>query len=219
MPIEVVPVMQVHQGRLVAASDDLASEDPAKALASLSRAHGRVVVIDQSGLERNEPDLAFIQTASRHASLWLDAGSRDAPDAMDVVVAGAHRATLRWSLLDAPEELDDAVELAEPDTFFLGLEHRNGQFVPNRRDRMPVSALARRADALGIGVVVMDAGGRSFNESLAKSLATAGTERWFAGWVTSERDVAALESLGYTGVLVPAAQARAFAARAKEEGA
>lgn len=202
---EVVPLVQSHRRRLVAVPGG--DTEPARVLTELSRAYGQVALIDQEGVERNTPDLEFIQDNSRHAALWVDGGSRFGTDAMDVLVAGARRVTLRWSLLDSPDELEESADLAEPSSLALALEHRDGAFVRNRRarDHSAGDALAR-ADGLGVPVIVIDVGGRAFNASLMHALPASATERWWAAVVDAPARLAELERAGFTGVLAPAAQ-------------
>jgi len=79
---------------------------------ALLSAHGRLYVIDLDGIDRDAPQLDYLQEMSRGGELWVDAGVKNADQAIDVLVAGATRAVLSSSALQAPEELGRAWALS-----------------------------------------------------------------------------------------------------------
>lgn len=201
---EVVPTLHIARRRLVRPDGSVEGRDPVARARELA-AKGLVCLVDFDGLRRNKADLDTLRRIADRGRVWADAGSRFATDAMDLLVAGAERVTLRWSALAGEAELREAHGLGEPGALLLGLEYRGG-FVPNpalRGDESLALALARE---LGLGVVVIDlarAGTMEGHDAgLAARFADLGLERWFAGGIRSLAEVRQLEERGYRGCLV-----------------
>lgn len=151
MAFETVPVLHVDRRRF----PEYPEADPEAVLTALARAHGRVCLVDVQGIRTNEADLEFVQTASRRRSVWVDAGSRFATDAMDLFIAGAETVTLRWDTLDSPAELEEAADLAQHGALFLGLEFPKGRFRAHPKDKRSAAEAAAFAEALGVGLVLL----------------------------------------------------------------
>lgn len=204
---ETVPMVRLQKRRLVAADGSPAPEPAVERVRELA-AKGPVCVVDLDGLRRNKADLDTLRKMGERGHLWVDGGSRFATDAMDVLVAGAERATLRWSHLADEGELREAHEMS--DALLLGLEYERGAFVRNPllpAGEAGVLALARE---LGLGVVVIDRDAaadplRGPDRALASRVQSTGLERWFLGGVRGEGDARDLEAMGYRGCLVDAA--------------
>lgn len=198
---ETVPFLSLQKRRVVRpdGSFDAASVERVRALAG----KGPVCVVDLDGLARNKADLDTLRKMGEKGNLWADAGSRFATDAMDVLVAGAERATLRWSRLADEAELREAHEMS--DALLLGLEYEGGAFVEGRMGREDRAiALARE---LSLAVVALDSArpaGAGFDRSLASRLQSSGLERWFLGGVRDGQEARDLEAMGYKGCLVEA---------------
>lgn len=195
MTFETLPVVHLDLGRF----PEYPGQDPDHVLTTLARRFGRVVLTDVNGVRRNDADLEFIQLASRKRAIWADAGSRYADDAMDLFVAGAEAVTIRWNTLDDPDELHEAVDVCQPGTLFLALEYPRGRFLPNARDARSAEEVAKLADELGVGLVLIveEAG-----EDVLRSLPTNRAPRYVQGPV----DVTIAQSMGFAGaMLVPAA--------------
>lgn len=202
---ETVPVVRLRKRRLLGASGDLLETDAVPRVRQLA-AKGPVCVVDLDGLRRNKADLDTLRRMADKGNVWADAGSRFATDAMDLLVAGADRVTLRWGSLADEEELREAHAMS--DALLLGLEYE-GALVPNPRmgsDEGRGLALARE---LGLGLVVIDrarAGSRKgVDRGLAARFQASGLERWFTGGVRDREDARELQALGYKGCLVGAA--------------
>lgn len=197
MTFEVLPVVHVSDG----AFPEYPGAQPERVLTGLARRFGRVVLVDVGGVRANDADLAFLQAASRKRSIWVDAGSRYATDAMDLIVAGAEAATLRWNTLDSVAELGEAAELAQPGSLFLGLEFPRGQFLANPRDPRSASEVAALAEALGIGLVFMLA---AADADVARELPAAAVPRYVQG--ASRALATRLPEMGFTGALLAPAE-------------
>lgn len=192
---ETLPVVHLDVGRF----PEYPGQDPERVLTNLARRFGRVVLTDVNGVRRNDADLEFIQHAARKRPIWADAGSRYADDAMDLFIAGAETVTMRWNTLDDPQELVAATEVCQPGTLFLALEYPRGRFLPNTRDTRSADDVARFADELGVGLVlIVDAP----DESALRAMPTNRAPRYVQGPV----DVATAQAMGFAGAMVsPAA--------------
>ncbi len=197
MTFETVPVVHVVAGRF----PEYPGADPERALTTLARRFGRVALVDASGIQVNEPQVEFIQDASRHRSLWVDAGPRYATDAMDVLVAGAETATLRWNTLRDAKELEEAAELAQAGSLFVGLEYPKGRFLANPRDARSADEVAQLAERLGVGLVfILD----DPEEPGLRALPPAQTARWVQG--IPRRLAAEAQEMGFQGALLAPAE-------------
>lgn len=204
---EVLPAVFVRGRRVVQPGswEPVQGPPPAERIRALA-AKGMVYVVDLDGVQRNKADLDTLRRAAEKGNVWADAGSRFATDAMDALVAGAERLTLRWATLASEDELREAAALS--DSLALGIEF-HGPMVPNplvRGDERHALALA--AD-LGLDVVVLDLAreGRDggFHRDTAARLQGTGVRRWFAGGVRSREEARELEAMGYQGCIVDAA--------------
>lgn len=191
MTFETLPVVHLDKGVF----PEYPSADPDDALTRLARRFGRVVLVDVKGVKANDADLEFLGHAARRRPLWLDAGSRFADDAMDLLVAGAAAVTLRWNTLDRADELAEAAEICDPGTLFLGLEYPRGRFLRHRDDARSDAEAAQLAASLGIGLVfIVD----EPTTADLHALPTAMTPRYVQG-----RHTAHARELGFQGALVP----------------
>lgn len=203
---EVVPLAQLQKRRLVKADGSL-DKDAVDRVRELA-AKAMVCVLDLDGLRRNKADLDTLRKMAEKGNVWADAGSRFATDAMDVLVAGAERVTLRWAHLAGESELREAHEMS--DALVLGLEFRGGVFQANpllRAGEEQVVALARE---LGVAIAVIDQDPKpgGVDRNLASRFQSTGLERWYLGGVRDGGDARELQALGYRGCLVAAEQAQ-----------
>jgi uncharacterized protein related to proFAR isomerase len=200
---QVMPSLRVHKRRVVDAQGQVVDRSAADAVKALA-AKGPVWVYDLDGLGRNKADLDTLRKAGDRGNVWVDAGSRFATDAMDVLVAGAEKATLRWDHLASEAELAEAVEMS--DALLLGLVFDRGQFQRNpllEGDEQRVLGVARD---LGMGIAVIDATERPIpggaDRNLAARFAATGLDRWFVGGARDEADAREVEALGYQGAVL-----------------
>ena len=188
---ETVPMLHLDRRRF----PEYPTGDPEAVLTQLARAFGRVALVDVQGVRRNEADLEFVQQAARRRSVWVDAGSRFATDAMDLFVAGAETVTMRWNTLDSPEELREAAEVTQHGSLLLGLEFPRGGFLKHPKDGRSAHEAAAFAESLGLGLVLLTDAGADL-----RALPTSTAARFVAG-VPRDRALAAQE-LGYQGALL-----------------
>lgn len=188
---ETVPMLHLDQRRF----PEYPERAPEGVLTALARAFGRVALVDVQGVRRNEADLEFVQQVARRRSVWVDAGSRFATDAMDLFVAGAETVTMRWNTLDSIEELREAADVTQPGSLLLGLEFPRGGFLKHSKDARGPHEAAAFAESLGLGLVLLTDVGADL-----RALPTSTAARFVAG-LPRDRALAA-EELGYQGALL-----------------
>ncbi|HXQ48412.1 MAG TPA: HisA/HisF-related TIM barrel protein [Thermoplasmata archaeon] len=84
----------------------------------------RLYVVDLDGVDRDQPQLDYLQEIARGGEIWVDAGVRTADQAIDVLVAGAQRAVLSTAFLRSDRELRKAWRLSSDLVFEI--EVRDG---------------------------------------------------------------------------------------------
>lgn len=193
MTFETLPVVHVERRRL----PEYPGADPEQTFTRLARRFGRLALVDVTGVRTNDADLEFLQiSARRNASLWVDAGSRYATDAMDLFVAGAETVTLRWNTLHAEAELREASEMTQPGSLFVGLEYPRGAFLRNARDPRSADDVVKLAESLGAGVLYyVDRSDEGFLRSLPPA-----TLRYVQGAAPTAAQ--ALQDMGFGGMLL-----------------
>jgi histidine biosynthesis protein len=96
--------------------------DPFDVVDRLAKDYSMLYVVDLDGIEHQEPQLDYLQEISRDLSLWVDGGVRNADQAIDILVAGAHRAVLSSAYLHGPRQLRRAWRLSTELVFELEFE-------------------------------------------------------------------------------------------------
>lgn len=197
MTFETLPVLHVERRGL----PEYPGVAPEEAFTRLGRRFGRLVLVDVTGVRTNDADLEFLQAAGRrHASLWVDAGSRYATDAMDLFVAGAETVTLRWNTLHSADELQEASEMTQAGSLFVGLEYPRGAFLRNPRDPRGPEEVVKLAESVGAGVVYyVDRADESFLRALPPA-----TLRYAQGAPLSAAQD--LQAMGFRGMLLAPSQ-------------
>lgn len=211
---EVIPTLYLQRRKLVTHAGEPLAEPAVPKIRELA-SKGFVCVVDLQGLGRNKADLDTLRQAADKGNVWADAASRFATDAMDLLVAGASRVTLRWSALADETELREACEFAEEDAIVLGLEYEGPsvarRMLPNRQLGGEDRALAL-ARELGLGIAVLDlerAGSlHGVDRGLASRHTASGLARWYGGGLRDMEDSRALEAMGYRGCFVGSAMLR-----------
>ena len=116
---------------------------------------------------------------------------------MDVLVAGAEIATVRWHTMRDASELEEAASMAQAGSLFVALEYPHGHFLRNAKDARGPEEIARLAESLGLGLVfILDAG----DEGTLRALPASTAPRWVQG--APQRLVGSLQDMGFAGALV-----------------
>jgi hypothetical protein len=95
--------------------------DPFDVIDRIAERFRLVYVVDLDGVELGEPQLEYLQEFARDVALWVDAGTRTADQAIDILVAGASRVVLSSGSLDGREELERAWALSSQIAFEIEL--------------------------------------------------------------------------------------------------
>lgn len=223
----VVPVLHVREGELVARRGgrwepvdvprlrlpglEAAGEGRAGLVdlaAKLAKARGEVCVVDTRGLEGNDPDLALAaELDKRRVEAWWDAGPRSLDDALDLLVSGAGKVTLRWGRLRGAD-IAAALDLAES-PLFVGLEATARGFAAPRHEALDALHEPVR-HAAGLVVIDLDAAGsaRGFHAERLEPVKGWGLPLYAAGGVASAAEAGRLFEAGAEGVLVSTALLR-----------
>src|SRR5579863_10393989 len=121
-PARMIPAVMIQRGRALTPGPDgpeLLRDRTGRPTDVLDLAdrliaeHGRLYVVDLDGIERDSPQLDYLQEMSRDGELWVDGGVRTADQAIDILVAGASRAVLSSSALESPDEVGRAWALSQ----------------------------------------------------------------------------------------------------------
>ncbi len=140
----------------------------------LTPQYSQLYMVDLDGLERNDPQLEYIQEISRETTLWVDAGPRSADGAIDILVAGAERAVLSSSYLDGPRELRRAWRLSTEVVFEIEIADRGPAPVDAAWGAPDVVGLAAAARAAGPDTVILSPRGEDPDWSLVRSVSVHG---------------------------------------------
>ncbi|MFZ1024504.1 MAG: HisA/HisF-related TIM barrel protein [Thermoplasmata archaeon] len=140
----------------------------------LTAKYRMLYVVDLDGIERNQPQLDYLQELARDAEVWVDAGSATAEQVIDILVTGARRAVLSTAYLRNARELRRAWKLSTDLVFEI--EMSEGHLVasdPTWRAE-GARALARSARDLGLSDLVISPRGTDPDWSLIKELGSDG---------------------------------------------
>jgi len=85
--------------------------DPFDVVDRLAPKYPLLYIVDLDGISRRDPQLDYLQELSRDMTLWVDAGVRSSDQAIDILVAGAHRVVLSTAYLRGPNALARAWKL------------------------------------------------------------------------------------------------------------
>lgn len=184
-------------GPIPATKADGGPFDVFEVLDALSGQYARVYLVDLDGLERNDPQLEYLQEISREVPIWVDAGVRSADGAIDILVAGAEIAVLSSSYIDGPREIKRAWRLSTEIVFEV--EIVNGMPAPADPAWGPVDVvgLAAAARAAGPATVVLSPRGEEPDWSTVRAVAAQGPT-WVNGSFTTN-EVGRLVEAGSAG--------------------
>jgi hypothetical protein len=151
-----------------------AAVDVFDVLDALTPQYRSVYLVDLDGIERNVPQLEYIQEVSRDTTLWVDAGVRRADGAIDILVAGAERAVLSSAYLQGQRELKRAWKLSTDIVFEVELSDGIPAPVDPAWGTPDALALAASARAAGPDTVILSPRGAAPDWNLVTSVAAHG---------------------------------------------
>ncbi len=162
-----------EEGPVAALSSSGAPYDPFEVLDRLVGSYPVVYVVDLDGIERGEPQLDYLQELSREATVWADAGVRNADQAIDVLVAGAAKAILSSATLEGPREVRRAWRLSTDVAFELELGRGGARLRGDWPSTDPVKVAAQIRET-GVSEIVLSPREIEVDWSLVRSLAAQG---------------------------------------------
>lgn len=183
-----IPCLLLRRGRVCQPGDEgpqvalnAAGEpyDPFDVLDRLRRDYALVYMVDLDGIERQEPQLDYIQEFSRDVTLWVDGGVRTADQSIDILVAGARRAVVSSALLSGPRELRRAWRLSPELIFEIEMHQGSLRSRPDWETADAVS-LARQVREIGPDHLIVSPRDADPDWNLVRELA-AGGPTWVNG--------------------------------------
>lgn len=162
----------------------------------LAERYHRIYVVDLDGVEKDEPQLDYLQEISRETEIWVDAGVRNADQAIDIVVAGAHRTVLSTAALASVAELTQTWKLSSDIAFEV--EVRNGTVASSSRDWQGMAAekVGAVARAVGVHDVIYSPRGQPVDWSVVRRLAERGPT-----WVDGSFEFSEVDDLRRAGAV------------------
>jgi hypothetical protein len=163
------------EGPVEARTADGKAIDPFDVLDLLSADYPRLYVVDLDGIERQEAQLDYLQEFSREVTLWVDAGVRNADQAIDVIVAGSRRAVLSTAYLRGPKELRRAWRLSTAFVFEAEVEGALVTAADSTWETRDPYELLRGVRELGIDRLLVSPRNSRIDWELVRRVATLGS--------------------------------------------
>ncbi len=164
---------------------------------ALTPSYPLLYLADLDGLERNDPQLEYIQELSRDIPLWVDSGVRKADQAIDVIVAGAQKAVLSSAYLRGPRELRRAWRLSSDLVFELETSDVGAASVDASWGMTDPREIIGAARAVGFDSVVVSPRGSDPDWGLVREIAGGGPT-WVNG-TFQPSDAPRLAEVGASG--------------------
>jgi hypothetical protein len=120
----------------------------------LSETFQRLYVVDLDGLDRNRPQLDYLQEITKDTDVWVDGGVSDADGVIDIVVAGARKAVVSTIRFDGPEELERALGLT-PELVVETELDAGGHVLGRSGWGTEIDPLAARVRGMGISDLIL----------------------------------------------------------------
>jgi uncharacterized protein related to proFAR isomerase len=101
--MELVPLIYINHKKIHAENEG--AEIFLDEILEQSSKESTIYILDEDGIENDEPNLNLYKKLSEQRNLWVDAGPRVLGDVVDIVMAGATSVTLRknvWPKVDIP---------------------------------------------------------------------------------------------------------------------
>ncbi|MCI4372542.1 MAG: HisA/HisF-related TIM barrel protein [Thermoplasmata archaeon] len=200
-----VPCMMLRKGQVclpgpdgpvVARDDGGAPFDPFDVVDRLRGAHQRMYLVDLDGVERGDPQLAYLQELSRDITLWVDAGVPTADAAIDILVAGADRAILSTAYLRGPVEIRRAWKLSTDWVFEVEINPGGAMVASTAWPTRDPLALVSSVREVGITDVIVSPREQDPDWALIKTIASGGPT-----WVDGSFTLAAAPQLPPSGAV------------------
>lgn len=212
--LDVVPAFSVRDGEVVIVRDQkyerLEDEDgrpldPVLFAEQVLKQYERVLLVDIDGIERGSPQVGLLQEMGAQGEVWVDAGTRYAESAIDLLVGGATAVVLGTKTVAGVDELKSAVEMS--DAVFLGIDYDRGVVAQDGQLRhMSPRSLLDIARNLGFPKLLFTDLGRGQGERPLEAAVirelSSGSLPLYVGGGVREGDLGELGKLGASGALL-----------------
>lgn len=138
-----------EEGPVPARAADGSIPDVLEVTERLGREFGRLYVVDLDGIDRNRPQLDYLQEIARDGEMWVDGGARSAEEVIDLLVTGAYRAVLSTARLTDARELKRAWKMSSDLAFEVEVRPRGVDGSAAWRGRSP-GEVASEVRAVGV---------------------------------------------------------------------
>ncbi len=192
----IVPCLMIGRGRVMLPADGgprIARDSDGRPLDVLDTVDlllaefPRLYVVDLDGVDDGQPQLDYLQEICRSADVWVDAGVRNADQAIDVLVTGARRAVLSSAYLESAKELRRSWKLSQDLVFEVEVDDGRVHARSQEWDGRAVAEVLGPARDLGLADVMLGFRSTPVDWHLATEVSRAGPT-WIEG--TFERDAA-----------------------------
>ena len=198
-----VPCLMIRHGRVVVPAEG--GPEPARNLEGgyvdlfdvldrLAEQYPRLYVVDLDAVERDQPQLDYLQEIARDTEVWLDAGVRTADEAIDALVTGASRVVITSSLVESPKTLSRAWKLSQEIVFELELREGAVDTRAPEWESLTPEAVASAARTVGIPDVIVSNREGLIDGHLIEAIARTGPT-----WVGGSFDLAQLSTIALWG--------------------
>jgi uncharacterized protein related to proFAR isomerase len=165
----------------------------------------QVFVLDIGGIESNKPDLDLIKKLSQHKEVWLDSGSGNTGNIMDLFVSGASRVVVGTKSIGNLETLSEAIHLSENIIFSIDYDKGVVSGLADQKYK-DLDTLIQEARTRGVQIALLfdlrgSAEKTSPDLSIASKIAKAFGESYVAGHIAKEH-IGQLKDAGLTGAIV-----------------
>jgi hypothetical protein len=146
----------------------------------LANLYPRIYVVDLDGIERDRPQLDYLQEISKGCETWVDAGLRSGDQAIDLIVAGATRAVLSSSDIDSIKEVRRAWKLSPDIVFEVAVEAGRLRDPARGFAEESIRSVIESVRGLGITDLIWDSGTAPVDWGMVRSYASGG-RLWVSG--------------------------------------
>jgi len=210
--MKVIPAMSLKHGRVTIVKDGMYQylrNDQGQHRSPVRMVRGlpgdELFILDIDGMERCSPNLKTIKKMAAHKDIWLDAGTQDAHDMMDLFVSDASMVVMGTKALGSLEKLEEGAELS--DRVIFSLDYDNGILSPSEKiSNMGLEELLAKIRGLPIETAIfMDLGSSRdctpVDLEPVRAMASVFNELYVSAHVIPE-DYDALEQAGAKGIIL-----------------
>ena len=164
-----------------------------------------IFILDIDGLERSSPNMNTIKKVAAYKDTWLDAGSQDIADMMDLFVNDAEYVVMGTKSLHSLDVLEEAAELS--DKVIFSIDYDNGIIsLDYEISKMSIDQLAETVSSFkGLDTIIfMDLGSHRNKTPVDLNIISKLTKLFKNVYVSAHvipDDYSFMEEAGVTGII------------------